>query len=203
MPTARQSRANSGRSWGASAPHASGRADDGHHVQRRYAPHMLKQSSKFLAARHDCGLCRRRGGERPGTGQGRLPARLAAGRRQGADLCLHRKGFCEDAGIEVSIEPGRGSSEAITKLATGVLRHRLRRYRRADGGEGHRGRPRHRRHVDLQQGPACLLRRSRATASRRSPMSRARRSRRRLSPPRTCSCRWFSRMSALPKTTSR
>ncbi|MEM7258335.1 MAG: ABC transporter substrate-binding protein, partial [Pseudomonadota bacterium] len=33
-------------------------------------------------------------------------------------VCI-QEGFCADAGIEVSIEPGRGSSEAITKLATG------------------------------------------------------------------------------------
>ncbi|PLX36337.1 MAG: hypothetical protein C0606_16750 [Hyphomicrobiales bacterium] len=33
-------------------------------------------------------------------------------------VCI-QKGFCADAGIEVSIEPGRGSSEAITKMATG------------------------------------------------------------------------------------
>lgn len=29
-------------------------------------------------------------------------------------------GFCTDAGLEVTIEPGRGSSEAITKMATGA-----------------------------------------------------------------------------------
>jgi len=33
-------------------------------------------------------------------------------------VCIER-GFCKDAGLEVSIEPGRGSSEALTKLATG------------------------------------------------------------------------------------
>ena len=33
-------------------------------------------------------------------------------------VCIHQ-GFCADAGIEVTLEPGRGSSEAITKLATG------------------------------------------------------------------------------------
>lgn len=33
-------------------------------------------------------------------------------------VCIH-KGFCKDAGIEVTLEQGRGSSEAITKLATG------------------------------------------------------------------------------------
>jgi NitT/TauT family transport system substrate-binding protein len=31
-----------------------------------------------------------------------------------------QEGFCQDAGITVSIEPGRGSSEAITKIATGT-----------------------------------------------------------------------------------
>ncbi|MBB97631.1 MAG: hypothetical protein CML68_23905 [Rhodobacteraceae bacterium] len=34
-------------------------------------------------------------------------------------VCM-TEGFCAEAGIEVSIEPGRGSSEAITKLATGA-----------------------------------------------------------------------------------
>jgi NitT/TauT family transport system substrate-binding protein len=34
-------------------------------------------------------------------------------------VCIN-KGFCADAGLEVSIESGRGSSEAITKMATGV-----------------------------------------------------------------------------------
>jgi len=34
-------------------------------------------------------------------------------------VCI-QKGFCADAGLEVTIEGGRGSSEAITKLATGV-----------------------------------------------------------------------------------
>ena len=34
-------------------------------------------------------------------------------------VCIH-EGFCADAGLEVSIEPGRGSSEAITKIATGT-----------------------------------------------------------------------------------
>ncbi|MCV6598598.1 MAG: ABC transporter substrate-binding protein [Mangrovicoccus sp.] len=33
-------------------------------------------------------------------------------------ICI-QEGFCAEAGIEVTIEPGRGSSEAITKLATG------------------------------------------------------------------------------------
>ncbi|WP_420848034.1 ABC transporter substrate-binding protein [Nitratireductor luteus] len=33
-------------------------------------------------------------------------------------VCI-QKGFCADAGLEVTIESGRGSSEAITKLATG------------------------------------------------------------------------------------
>ncbi|QOL81274.1 ABC transporter substrate-binding protein [Pseudooceanicola spongiae] len=34
-------------------------------------------------------------------------------------VCVE-EGFCEEAGLEVSIAPGRGSSEAITKIATGV-----------------------------------------------------------------------------------
>lgn len=34
-------------------------------------------------------------------------------------VCI-QEGFCEDAGLDVSIEPGRGSSEAITKLSTGA-----------------------------------------------------------------------------------
>ena len=34
-------------------------------------------------------------------------------------VCIH-EGFCADAGLEVTIEPGRGSSEAITKIATGT-----------------------------------------------------------------------------------
>ncbi|MFB9174513.1 ABC transporter substrate-binding protein [Roseibium salinum] len=33
-------------------------------------------------------------------------------------VCIER-GFCEKAGLDVTIEPGRGSSEALTKLATG------------------------------------------------------------------------------------
>lgn len=34
-------------------------------------------------------------------------------------VCIH-KGFCADAGLEIALEPGRGSSEAITKIATGT-----------------------------------------------------------------------------------
>ncbi|WP_253913257.1 ABC transporter substrate-binding protein [Pseudoruegeria sp. HB172150] len=34
-------------------------------------------------------------------------------------VCIN-EGFCADAGLEVTIEPGRGSSEAITKIATGT-----------------------------------------------------------------------------------
>ncbi|MGR3803794.1 ABC transporter substrate-binding protein [Marinibacterium profundimaris] len=34
-------------------------------------------------------------------------------------VCI-TEGFCADAGLDVSIEPGRGSSEAITKIATGT-----------------------------------------------------------------------------------
>lgn len=34
-------------------------------------------------------------------------------------VCI-QQGFCEEAGLEVTISQGRGSSEAITKMATGV-----------------------------------------------------------------------------------
>ena len=34
-------------------------------------------------------------------------------------VCIHQ-GFCADAGLEITLEPGRGSSEAITKIATGT-----------------------------------------------------------------------------------
>ncbi|MAC80174.1 MAG: hypothetical protein CML66_19145 [Rhodobacteraceae bacterium] len=34
-------------------------------------------------------------------------------------VCI-AEGFCADAGLDVTIEPGRGSSEAITKIATGT-----------------------------------------------------------------------------------
>lgn len=34
-------------------------------------------------------------------------------------VCIN-EGFCEEAGLDVSIEPGRGSSEAVTKIATGT-----------------------------------------------------------------------------------
>ncbi len=34
-------------------------------------------------------------------------------------VCV-QEGFCQEAGLEIKIEPGRGSSEAITKLATGT-----------------------------------------------------------------------------------
>ena len=34
-------------------------------------------------------------------------------------VCID-KGFCKDAGLDVTIVPGRGSSEAITKIATGT-----------------------------------------------------------------------------------
>lgn len=34
-------------------------------------------------------------------------------------VCLE-EGFCAEAGLDVTIEPGRGSSEAITKIATGT-----------------------------------------------------------------------------------
>ena len=34
-------------------------------------------------------------------------------------VCIHN-GFCKDAGLEITLEQGRGSSEAVTKLATGI-----------------------------------------------------------------------------------
>lgn len=43
---------------------------------------------------------------------------LPGGEKAPIFVCIE-KGFCEEAGLEVRIEPGRGSSEAITKLATG------------------------------------------------------------------------------------
>ncbi|MEL6965401.1 MAG: ABC transporter substrate-binding protein, partial [Pseudomonadota bacterium] len=43
---------------------------------------------------------------------------LPGGDKSPIYVCIEQ-GFCEEAGIEVAIEPGRGSSEAITKLATG------------------------------------------------------------------------------------
>lgn len=44
---------------------------------------------------------------------------LPGGDKSPIYICV-QQGFCEEAGIEISIEPGRGSSEAITKLATGA-----------------------------------------------------------------------------------
>jgi len=44
---------------------------------------------------------------------------LPGGDKSPIYICV-QQGFCEEAGIEVEIEPGRGSSEAITKLATGT-----------------------------------------------------------------------------------
>lgn len=66
-----------------------------------------------------------------------LGAVMAAGTASAADLVTYQldwlpggdkapiyvcvqEGFCEEAGLEIKIEPGRGSSEAITKLATGA-----------------------------------------------------------------------------------
>lgn len=43
---------------------------------------------------------------------------LPGGDKSPIYICV-QEGFCEEAGIKVSIEPGRGSSEAITKIATG------------------------------------------------------------------------------------
>lgn len=44
---------------------------------------------------------------------------LPGGEKAPIFVCIER-GFCADAGLEVTIEPGRGSSEALTKLATGT-----------------------------------------------------------------------------------
>ncbi|MEM8952363.1 MAG: ABC transporter substrate-binding protein [Pseudomonadota bacterium] len=43
---------------------------------------------------------------------------LPGGDKSPIYVCI-QEGFCAEAGIEVTIEPGRGSSEAITKIATG------------------------------------------------------------------------------------
>ncbi|MEM6382445.1 MAG: ABC transporter substrate-binding protein [Pseudomonadota bacterium] len=44
---------------------------------------------------------------------------LPGGDKSPIYVCIEQ-GFCEDAGISVTIEGGRGSSEAVTKLATGI-----------------------------------------------------------------------------------
>lgn len=44
---------------------------------------------------------------------------LPGGDKSPIYVCIEQ-GFCEEAGIEISIEQGRGSSEAVTKLATGI-----------------------------------------------------------------------------------
>ncbi|WP_394713562.1 ABC transporter substrate-binding protein [uncultured Roseibium sp.] len=44
---------------------------------------------------------------------------LPGGDKAPVYVCIE-KGFCAEEGIEVKVEPGRGSSEAITKLSTGV-----------------------------------------------------------------------------------
>lgn len=44
---------------------------------------------------------------------------LPSGEHAPIYVCV-QEGFCADADIEVRIEPGRGSSEAITKMATGA-----------------------------------------------------------------------------------
>lgn len=44
---------------------------------------------------------------------------LPGGEKAPIFVCMER-GFCADAGLEVTIESGRGSSEALTKLATGI-----------------------------------------------------------------------------------
>lgn len=43
---------------------------------------------------------------------------LPGGDKAAVYVCIER-GFCEEAGLDVTIEQGRGSSEALTKLATG------------------------------------------------------------------------------------
>lgn len=44
---------------------------------------------------------------------------LPGGEKAPIFVCIER-GFCEEAGLDVTIESGRGSSEALTKLATGT-----------------------------------------------------------------------------------
>lgn len=44
---------------------------------------------------------------------------LPGGDKSPIFVCIHQ-GFCAEAGLDVSIEQGRGSSEAVTKMATGV-----------------------------------------------------------------------------------
>jgi NitT/TauT family transport system substrate-binding protein len=44
---------------------------------------------------------------------------LPGGDKSPIYVCI-QEGFCADAGIEVNIVPGRGSTEAITKIATGT-----------------------------------------------------------------------------------
>lgn len=44
---------------------------------------------------------------------------LPGGDKSAIYVCI-QKGFCADAGLDVTIEGGRGSSEAITKMATGA-----------------------------------------------------------------------------------
>ncbi len=44
---------------------------------------------------------------------------LPGGDKSPIYVCIH-EGFCADAGLEVTLEQGRGSSEAITKIATGT-----------------------------------------------------------------------------------
>lgn len=44
---------------------------------------------------------------------------LPGGDKSPIYVCIEQ-GFCEEAGIEITIEQGRGSSEAVTKLATGI-----------------------------------------------------------------------------------
>jgi NitT/TauT family transport system substrate-binding protein len=44
---------------------------------------------------------------------------LPGGDKSAIYVCMHH-GFCADAGIEITLEQGRGSSEAITKIATGT-----------------------------------------------------------------------------------
>lgn len=44
---------------------------------------------------------------------------LPGGDKSPIYVCIEQ-GFCEEAGIDITIEGGRGSSEAVTKLATGI-----------------------------------------------------------------------------------
>lgn len=103
-------------------------------------------------------------------------------------VCIEQ-GFCADAGLEVAIEPGRGSSEAVTKIATGT----------SDIGSAGIGALM--AAVATEDVPVTAVMsifnmgRMRSTrrpspASRPWPMSKANRLRHRRSHHQTCICRW-------------